>query len=256
MTSPLADFWPDGAGGAVSLTFDDGHPSQLRHAVRLLGERGLRGSFYLVPKGDDFARRLAPWEPVFAAGHEIGNHRLSHVCSENFSGELHPHGLESTTLEEVEADLVEAERRLQSLFPVEEGRSFAYPCYQTDVGRGLSRKSYVPVVAKHFVAGRASGEYEFFNNPLHVDLHCLLSAPAEHMRAPELIGLVELAVSRHHWICLAFHAIDGGRLGVALSEFTLLLDHLATCRERIWTAPVRDVARHVRARRQELGLRQ
>lgn len=34
-----------------------------------------------------------------------------------------------------------------------------YPCYCTYVGRGESRKSYVPIVAKHFLAGRSVGEY-------------------------------------------------------------------------------------------------
>ena len=50
--------------GAVSLTFDDGRPSQLRKAIPTMERHGIRGTFYLGPRGDDFRERLEPWVEV------------------------------------------------------------------------------------------------------------------------------------------------------------------------------------------------
>jgi peptidoglycan/xylan/chitin deacetylase (PgdA/CDA1 family) len=237
--------WPGGQRGAVSLTFDDGSESQLRRAYPLLTERGLRGTFYLVPRGNDYAERLAPWRAVHDAGHEIGNHSLSHICTRNYREERGARGLETMTLEEIEADLVEAERRLSALFPRPEPRSFCYPCYFTHVGEGLSRRSYVPVVARHFAAGRAGGEYGLFNHPYNSDLHCLQGNDCQRMPGTELVGLVERAARQGRWAIFVFHGIDNGRLGIAEPDLVELIDHLAEHAERIWTAPVAEVARHL-----------
>src|SRR5947208_11251312 len=105
--------WPDGCEGAVSLTFDDGMTSQLQVAIPMLDEHGLTGSFYLNPRGDNWQERLQPWRDVARAGHEIGNHTMAHPCTRAFRDSGEPFGLEALTLEELEADIVEAERRLR-----------------------------------------------------------------------------------------------------------------------------------------------
>jgi len=53
MTTEARLPWPDGCLGAVSLTFDDGHASQLQKAVPILAEFDLWATFYLNPKGND-----------------------------------------------------------------------------------------------------------------------------------------------------------------------------------------------------------
>jgi len=246
------EVWDGAVLGAVSLTFDDGNQSQLERAAPLMEERGLRGTFYLGPSTPEWRAWLGPWKELADKGHEIGNHTLSHTCSRNFSSDTDAKGLERSTLEEIEADVLECERRLQEVIPAA-ARSFAYPCYQTDVGQGLTRQSYVPVIAKHFTAGRAIGEYGFANTPLNCDLHCLASHNAEHCRGTELIGLVRKAVKYGRWIIFAFHSIEGGRLGIAEYEFTELLDYLADEQERIWTAPVAEVARYLHETRRKWG---
>lgn len=248
----LQEVWPGQCRGAVSLSFDDGLENQRLVAVPLLNARGLRGTFYICPRGNDYRERLAPWVEVAAQGHEIGNHTLSHTCSRNFHPGIRPQaGLEVLSLEAIEADIVTAEERLRELLPEHGPRSFCYPCYMTHVGEGLTRRSYVPVVAKHFVAGRAGGEPGFFNHPYNIDLHCLTSASAQSMEPEELIGLVELAARRGHWCVLTFHGIGIGRLGTAEHAFTEILDHLVTHRDRLWTAPVADVSRHCTELRQK-----
>jgi len=246
--------WPENYLGAVSLTFDDGDPTQLERAAPMMEERDFRGAFYLCPKGDDYAEALKPWVDMGAKGHEIGNHSLSHTCSRNFSDDPNAKGLEGMTLEEIEADLVEAERRLQEVIPAKR-RSFAYPCYQTYVGEGQTRQSYVPIVARHFIAGRSVGEYAFFNSPINCDLACLWCTPAEHMRSPEMNGLVERALTMGQWLIFTFHHIGGARLGTTEYDFEWLLDYLAQNRERIWVAPVVEIAEYIIQMRRERGIR-
>src|ERR671939_2070439 len=102
--------WPRECRGAVSLTFDDGMRSQLETAIPLLDEHGLQATFYLNPPrdGDEatWREKLAPWRAAAGRGHEIGNHSLTHPCSQNFG--FVRRGLESMTLDEIERDVLEA----------------------------------------------------------------------------------------------------------------------------------------------------
>ncbi|MBO3755347.1 MAG: polysaccharide deacetylase family protein, partial [Candidatus Brockarchaeota archaeon] len=55
--------WPNGFKGAVSLTFDDGLPSQLDLGVPLLEEYGFKATFYVNPR-DDYENVLKKWGEV------------------------------------------------------------------------------------------------------------------------------------------------------------------------------------------------
>jgi peptidoglycan-N-acetylglucosamine deacetylase len=231
--------------GAVSLTFDDGTESQLDLAIPALNARQLRGTFYLTPNGSDWEERLAPWRAVAAAGHEIGNHSLSHICPGYLSGEQG--GLEDMTLEQIESDILAAQERLMQIAPHQQQWTFCYPCYATFVGRGASLTSYIPLIAKHFLAGRGGGEYGFANNPARIDLACIASIPTERMSGFEMIGLVEQLTYEGRWVVLVFHEINGSRLTVGSYEFDMLLDYLQRKAGEIWTAPVVEVAARIAA---------
>jgi peptidoglycan/xylan/chitin deacetylase (PgdA/CDA1 family) len=242
---PKAPLW-DPYQGAVSLTFDDGTPNQLEKAVPALDEFGLKATFYLQPKGDDWRTRLEPWRVVAARGHEIGNHTLTHPCPGSILGAAGAAaGLEAMTLADIEGDIQAAQQRLEQLAPHQVEWTFAYPCYCTHVGRGPGRQSYVPVVARGFLAGRAGGEYGFGNPPAAVDLACAAGLPVERMSGYEMIGLVEEITARGHWAVLVFHEIDGPRLTVGSHDLRMLLNHLRRRKEVIWTAPVVEVARKI-----------
>lgn len=247
--------WPNGCAAAVSLTFDDGMGSQLMAAFPAMRERGLRGTFYLNPRGSEDDPRqtmpwrefLALWQPVAEAGNEIGNHSLRHPCSLNIDLDTEwgvtDSNLITWTLERIEADVLEAQRRIAAAFPAQERTSFAYPCYETAVGRGEGRTSYVPLIARHFVAGRARGDLA--NDPRFCDLHHLSSWPAERQSGAALIGLVERCVSAGRWGIFTFHGINEGHLPVAATDFAELLDHLVARRDAIWVAPVAEVASYI-----------
>ncbi len=242
----LTQFWAPFCG-AVSLTFDDGTENQLEKAVPALDRRGLKATFYIHPQGDGWRERLAPWKNVALNGHEIGNHSLSHTCSSNFL--MHFGGLEEKSLDEIEQDILMAHQRLTEVAPHQKQWTFAYPCSNTFVGRGLNRESYVPIIARHFLAGRTSGEYGFANHPGIVDLACVWGISVERMSGFELIGLVEELTHRGLWLILIFHEIDGARLTVGSYDFGMLLDYLYRKKDIIWTAPVVEVARKINAER-------
>ena len=255
-------FWPDGRPAAVSLSFDDGMGSHLTTAVPELEARDLRGTFY-VPAGgseDDpseprsWRERLEPFAVAAAAGHEIGNHTVLHPCSLNIDTEAEWDrrgiNLLNWTLDDIAADLAEAQRRIAAVVSDRGSASFAYPCYESTVGKGRDRVSFVPLVADMFVAGRARGGVfgGFGNDPLACDLHYLSSFAAERMPGPLMIGLVERTLARGRWSIFTFHGIAEGDLAVGLADFQELLDHLTARQEEIWTAPVADVASYAAAK--------
>lgn len=237
--------WPNGCLCAISLTFDDGLSSQLRYAVPLLNKYGLHGTFYVCPGGNEWKDRITPWRDVTQLGHEIGNHSVSHLCSCNFSGDPTCHGLENVSLEEIESDILEAKQRLEPLFSEQKNWTFAYPCYQEFVGRGETRQSYVPIIARHFTAARGIGEVVSANSPLACDLHYLWSWPVERLSGAAMIGLVERAAAQGRWGILTIHGINEGHLTVSDVDLDELLAFLDRSRERIWTAPVVSVAEHI-----------
>jgi hypothetical protein len=155
--------------------------------------------------------------------------------------------LEKMTLEDIERDILRAQERLTELAPHQEQWTFAYPCYCTYVGRGASRQSYVPVVAKHFLAGRVGAEYGFMNHPAQVDLPASWGLAVERMSGFEMIGLVEELTAQGRWVILVFHAVDGGRLGVSSADLDMLLRYLCRRSDTIWTAPVVEVAAKIAA---------
>lgn len=142
--------WPKGKQVAVSLSFDDARPSQVDKGTAVLDEYKVKATFYLVPSTVE--QRLPGWKKAVASGHEMGNHSLNHPCTGNFPW-ARLKALEDYTLEKMDAELTEANIRLQQLLGVKP-EVFAYPCGQTFVGRGVNTKSYIPVVAKLFASGR------------------------------------------------------------------------------------------------------
>lgn len=94
--SPDFDFdlqiarWFDFREAAASLTFDDGTYDQFAHAMPILEEKGVKGTFYLAARlieeglWDDRGtmRKMMSWEDaalLASNGHEIGSHSLNHI---------------------------------------------------------------------------------------------------------------------------------------------------------------------------------
>ncbi len=236
--------WPAGRQMALSLSFDDGRESQWRHAMPLLDRYGVHATFYPMPSA--VREHLEPWRAAAAAGHEIGNHSATHPCSGNFRFSRH-NALEEMSPEQVERDeLLEANRQLEELLGVQP-RTFAYPCGQTTVGRGGSVQSYVPAVARHFLAGRLFFS-EMHNDPAYCDLHQLYAVTMDNTDEAGVNALLEAAHSEGGWLILAGH--DAGPEGARQTVILNTLEHLcrmaADSANGIWLDTVEHISEYVR----------
>ena len=240
-----APAWPGAARMALSLSFDDGRVSQVTEGLPVFARHGARVTLFVVPSAVE--PHLDGWKRAVAAGHEIGNHSLTHSCSGNFAF-ARQKALEDHSIPRMRDELVEANRRIAALLGVTP-RTFAYPCGQTFVGRGPGTQSYVPVVADLFVAGRGWRD-ESSNDPAVVDLAQTLGVEMDERDFAGIRPLLDEARAGGAWRVLAGHDIGaGGRQTTRISMLDELLAYAKDPSHGIWLAPVGDVAAVIVKRR-------
>jgi len=233
--------WPEGKKVAVSLTFDDGRLSQVDKGTALLDQYGVKATFYVMP--GSVKERLDGWKKAVASGHEIGNHSGNHPCSGNFEWSRSK-ALENYTIEKMRKELADANKEIQELLGVKP-ESFAYPCGQTFVGRGVNTKSYVPIVAELFVSGRGWLD-EAANDPSFVDFAQLTGVEMDGKNFDQIQPLLDSAKSHGQWLVLAGHEMnDNGSQTTRLSMLKKLIEYAQDPAHGIWLAPVGTVAKYV-----------
>lgn len=194
--------WPEGKRAALSLTFDDARHTQITNGLPILDAYGVKATFYVMLGA--VKARLEAWKDADANGHEIGNHSLTHPCSGNFRFSRH-NPLEEYTLERMEAELAGASQGIHDLLGVTP-RTFAYPCGQTYVGRGEEHRSYVPLVAQQFEAGRGF-QGESANDPTYCDPAHLLAVSSDTLTWEQLQPWIDSTLEQGHWLILVSHEV-------------------------------------------------
>lgn len=100
---------------ALSITFDEALPSQVDVRTRVLDAHGIAATFFVDP--GSLEARVDRWADTLEAGHEIGNHAVSHPC-----GGHHPlsrvNAPEDDTLERIGSELGACDEALQRLLGV------------------------------------------------------------------------------------------------------------------------------------------
>lgn len=244
MASPKFQ-WPNGKIAALSLSFDDARGSQAETGVPLFNKFGIKATFYVLP--GNVEKDVAAWRAVLSAGHEIGNHSMTHPCSGNFQWSRW-NSLEDYTLDRMEKELLDANAAIQQLLGVKPA-TYAYPCGHSFVGRGTELKSYIPLVAKHFIAGRQFIT-ETCNDPSFCDLAhvCAFDSDGETFAACK--ALVEQARRDGGWVIFAGHEIGNGKGQVtntrALESLCAYANDPAS---GIWVDTVAAIATHIRKTR-------
>jgi peptidoglycan/xylan/chitin deacetylase (PgdA/CDA1 family) len=241
MSTPFP--WPDGYRAALSLTFDDARVSQADVGLPVLDAHNAKATFYV--SFGNLERRLDVWKKAIENGHEIGNHTISHPCSGNFAFAA-KNALEEYTLARMEEELLGANAKIEALLDVTPS-TFAYPCGQTFVGRGENLQSYVPLVAKHFRAGRAFRS-ESANVPGFCDLAHLHGVDGDNQSADELLVWVEKALSNGEWLILCGHEVGAPAPHVFCERALARLCEYAREND-IWLDTVATIAEHVHATR-------
>lgn len=199
-------------GPAISFTFDDGSQSHFDIAFPLLQEFGFKGTFFVIP-GLTRERKSDPplpgrarswwaevsweeWRVVASAGHEIGNHSLTHPIG----------GLTKIADDaRLESEIADSARQIAEKIG-HPPASFAYPFNRSD-------ERVRNIVRRHHRAARESrtryGGWRF----------SLASANR----------LVDRAIRRREWIVAMIHGIDSG---FDVIPADLLREHLRYVNER------------------------
>lgn len=203
--SPPAHAWPGGARAAVSLTYDDGLNSHLDHAIPQLDAAGLKATFFLTR--DNMIDRLADWQAAQGRGHEIADHTVTHACRLT--------GYSAAGF--VDREVAPMERFLNEKFGPAR-RLFAYPCDNTELGRG-SRQArearFEQVVSRHFAAARTTDGPP--NDPRRVAANRFYLHGFEPTYDADTARLAKRYLNRAMasggWAILIFHEILPRRLG-------------------------------------------
>lgn len=233
--------WPEGKRMALSLSFDDGRPSQVDVGTPLFNRYDVKVTFYLVPSAVE--QRLSQWKQAVADGHEMGNHSLKHPCSGNFIW-ARDKALEEYTLEQMREELQETNQQIEQMLGVTP-TTFAYPCGQTYVGRGEQTQSYVPIVATLFAAGRGWLD-EAPNDAAYCDMAQLTGMSMDAKNFGEIKPILEAAAAQGLWLVLAGHDIgeEGGQT-TRTDMLEALLQYAQNPENGIWLAPVGEIAKYV-----------
>ena len=237
--------WPNGKRAAVSLSFDDARVSQIDTGLALLSRQNVKATFFL--QAEKIRDRLDGWKKAVADGHEIGNHTKTHPCTANYSFSR-PNALEGYSLEMMAAQLDGANAEIETLLGVKP-RTFAYPCGQKFVGRGLDARSYVPLIAERFIAGRGYLD-ESANDPEVCDLAQAMGTPFDEMDFKEMKNHVEEASNEGRWIVFVGHEI--GKRGYQVTDaaaLEALCEYLKDPAHGIWLGTVAEIAEYIQQQR-------
>jgi len=245
-TNPTKPFhWPNGRRGAVSLSFDDARLSQIDTGLALLDRHHVKATFFVQP--ENIRARLEGWKKAVEDGHEIGNHSKTHPCTANYSFSRN-NGLEDYSLATMAAQIDGANAEIERLLVVKP-RTFAYPCGQKFVGRGLDVRSYVPLVAERFLAGRGYLD-ESANDPAVCDLAQAMGTPFDDTDFEQMKNRVEQAAAEGRWVIFVGHEI--GKRGYQVTDtaaLEALCEYLKDPANGIWLGTVAEIAEYVRQQR-------
>jgi peptidoglycan/xylan/chitin deacetylase (PgdA/CDA1 family) len=239
----MQQFWPENKRAALSITFDDARHTQVTKGIPILDEYNIKSTFYVLSAGVESNRDA--WKLVVTNGHEIGNHTVTHPCSGNF-GFARDKALEDFSLEQMEQEFRDANAVIKVLLGVEP-QTFAYPCGQTFVGRAAETKSYVPLVAKHFLAGRGFNG-ESANDPTFCDLSQLIGMSGDIQDFAFLEKHLDKTLADGNWLIIAAH--DVGDKQQAVSEGVLrAIGEYAQKHPELWTDTIMNIATYIKSQR-------
>ncbi|MDT8303860.1 MAG: polysaccharide deacetylase family protein [Sedimentisphaerales bacterium] len=233
--------WPEGKHGAISVTFDDARFSQIDNGLPILDEYGVKATFYVSISSME--KRLDAWKKAVANGHEIGNHSLTHPCSGNFSF-AYEKALENYTLNKIHYELEESNMIIERLLDVRPV-SFAYPCGQKYVGRGMNVKSYIPVVAENFLTGRGWMD-EWSNNPAFCDMAQLMGVELDGKDFEQVKQWIDKTTANGGWLVFCGHDIgEGGRQTTLSPTLRALCEYAQDPQNGLWLDTVQTIGNYI-----------
>jgi peptidoglycan/xylan/chitin deacetylase (PgdA/CDA1 family) len=147
----------------------------------------------------------------------------------------------------MDAELAQANATIEEKLGVTP-TTFAYPCGGTFLGRGENAQSYIPLVAKRFLAGRGYWE-PYPNVPGLCDLAHLLGCSFDALPFEQVKKLIERTIAEEGWLILVGHDVrPNDWQGVDPHVLKRLCDYLVENGE-IWVDTIAHIAQYVRDER-------
>ncbi len=243
--------WPNGAGAAVCLTYDDSLASQLDIAYPQLQAAGLKGTFFLQANGNTMADRIDEWRQVAADGHELGSHSLFHPCRKGVPGRdwvADERDLDHYTIDRVRSELEITDTLLHAI-DGQTTRTFAYPC--GDIVADNGSQSLFPVVEDLYIASRGVSS----NLPSLQDLK-FNNTPAYDLSDKDLsqvIAYLEDCYEKGSIAIFLNHGVGGDYLVTSAELHQGILDYLVANQDRFWVDTFQNVMTHTRSEFDRLG---
>ncbi len=239
--------WPEGKKMGLSLTFDDARLSQPDKGIPLLDKYGIKATFYISP--DNMVQRLDAWKKAAVNGHDIGNHSLVHPCTGNFDWSRDK-ALEDYNLNSMKTELDSASNIIKKLLGVHPV-SYAFPCGQTFVGKGVNTRSYIPLIASMFESGRGWLD-EGPNDPSFCDMAQLTGMELDGKSFEQIKNLIESAKTTGQWLVLAGHEMnEGGDQTSLMPTIEAICRYASDPANGVWIDNVHNIASYIKETRGE-----
>lgn len=213
--------WWGGRQTALSLRFDDSHPTHLQTVIPLLREHGLKGTFMVNPGTNDYRQRQEEWEACARAGdQELANHTLHHRGA---AGEA-----------EARREIGEAADYLAALRP---GQS---RLCALNLGGGTTWVTNRPLRV-------LLDEFHLFTTGGSLGMDDGYGGRVEALRAH-----LERHLASGGWCRVHFHSVGEGRAS-SLANFQAALALIEARRPQLWVAGMADIHKY-QAERQAAAL--
>lgn len=234
----MPSVWPQDAVAAVSFTFDGTMPGHL-DVMAHLNRADLRATFYADPAA--LLDAPSQWREAVASGHELGNHALFAACDDD--------GLVIRMSPEAIAEEVDEARSLLGEFGSVR-HTAAMPLVRT-----MPDDSGVPAVPEIIrrsivrINEEAMGDilrerYDVVRTPLDrfndrdLDLQRLRCCCVDGLDAVTVGLIAQIGISQGAWIILSWGPSPNPQVVYQVARWLK--------KQPVWTAPVVEVADHVR----------
>ena len=207
--------WYGGKQAALSLRFDDSHPTQIENALPLLNEYGCIGTFLVNPGNPGYQQYRSIWEgALLAAGHEMGDHTFNH------NGALTDRDAELQIGQAAEVIRRADPARTQLLVFLGGGGT-----------QWMQRKPFDFFMAKyHLLRPRGGGS-----------MSCREDAG---WKPSDFVARLEEAIARHEWMQAHFHCIGTGYLLVSVESFRAVMGAVRAHRDALWQTGMNSIAKY------------
>jgi len=205
--------WYDGRKEALSIRFDDSHPTHLTKAIPTLREFGFKGTFMINPGNPGFLEHKAEWEAVARRGDmEFANHTMHH-CG-------------AASDEEAEREIGDAAKYIRSVMP-------HMTLIALNLGGGtewITTRSMRYYLKKYRLFDASSGSLgmdDVYGN-----------------RVEALRRQLERHIERGGWCRIHFHSIGVKGTGSSEENFRAAMELIKSYESRLWIAGMADIYKY------------